>query len=78
MEKYNHWPYDVCFLEDVLSDNIAHYWSPDDVYIMFAQFDDTSVPWMSWPTFGEADDLYGQTTSIKYPKVRENDSAMST
>lgn len=60
---------DWLYEEDVLSDRVSHYWSPDSRYICFAEINDTNVPVISWPLYGEKTDVYGRTREIKYPKA---------
>ena len=55
--------------EDVLSSNVAHYWSPDSRYICYAELNDTDVPLQAWPRYGHKSDVYGDTIQIAYPKV---------
>lgn len=55
--------------EDVISDRISHYWSPDDSYVVYARIDDTEVPLQSWPVYGPKTDVYGKIRQITYPKA---------
>ena len=55
--------------EDVLSTSVAHYWSPDARYIVFAKFDDAKVPKQKFKMYGDKSDVYGQIEEISYPKV---------
>lgn len=60
---------DWLYEEDVLSDRVSHYWSPDSKYICYARLNDTEVPSISWPLYGDKSDVFGSTREIKYPKA---------
>jgi Dipeptidyl peptidase IV (DPP IV) N-terminal region len=60
------------FAEEVLGSNDAMWFSPDGSKLAFATFDDTSVKIMSFPYYGQADNLsfqYSVNINIHYPKV---------
>lgn len=59
----------TAIIEDVLTTNVGHYWSPDARYVIMAKFDDTKVPLQKWKVYGEVSDVYGSITEIAYPKV---------
>jgi dipeptidyl-peptidase-4 len=60
---------DWLYEEDVLSDRVAHYWSPNDQYICYASFNDTDVPLQPWPWYGSKSNVYVRTIQIAYPKA---------
>ena len=57
------------FSEDVISDRVSHYWSPDGKYICYARLDDNGVPLQAWPWYGAKSNVFGDTIEIAYPKV---------
>jgi len=65
---------DWLYEEDVLSDRVSHYWSPDNKYICYARLDDTLVPSISWPLYGDKSNVFGFTREIKYPKAGDVDA----
>lgn len=65
---YNGVP-DWLYEEDVLSDRVSHYSSPDGNHILYAELNDTGVPLQAWPWYGSTEDVYGQTVQIPYPKA---------
>jgi len=56
-------------VEDVLGSRVAHYWSPDRKHICFARFNDTAVPLIKFPRYGDRTEMYNDVTEIAYPKV---------
>jgi len=65
---YNGIP-DWLYEEDVLSERVSHYVSPEGRYICYAELNDTEVPLQAWPWYGSKDDVYGTTIRIPYPKA---------
>jgi len=65
---YNGVP-DWLYEEDVISDRVSHYWSPDGRYICYAELNDTEVPLQAWPWYGAKDNVFGSTMEIPYPKA---------
>jgi dipeptidyl-peptidase-4 len=55
--------------EDVISERVSHYWSPDSSYVVYARINDTEVPLQSWPVYGPKTDVYGKIRQITYPKA---------
>ena len=58
-----------CITEDVLFYSGTNYLSPDNQHLIYAEIDDTEVPLMYWPMYGEKDDVYGEPVMVAYPKV---------
>ena len=56
--------------EEILHSNVAHWWSTEGSYILYATFDDTEVPKYSFPNYGPGEAIYGYVDEIAYPKVR--------
>ena len=56
-------------VEDVLGSRRAHYWAPDGKHICFARFNDTAVPLIKYPHYGDRTEMYNDITEIAYPKV---------
>jgi len=65
---YNGVP-DWLYEEDVISDRVSHYWSPNGRYICYAELNDTEVPLQAWPWYGSKDNVFGSTILIPYPKA---------
>lgn len=64
----------VCFVfsEEVFSSNKALWFSPDGKKLAYGRFDDTDVPIMVIPIYGEPGKIssqYPRANFIKYPKV---------
>lgn len=55
--------------EDVLGEYQTHYWSADSSSLCYATFNDTEVPTMSWPVYGNKDQIYPTMKEIGYAKV---------
>lgn len=67
-----HWwgtPFLINFVEEVLSDNHAVWWSPDGSKLLYASFNDTLVKDFSFPIYGPMEHVYTTITNIPYPKV---------
>lgn len=66
--------YHIFFLsEEVLSSNKALWFSPDGKKVAYGRYNDTDVPIMVLPIYGEPGKLayqYPRANVIKYPKVR--------
>ncbi|KAK2192318.1 hypothetical protein NP493_34g05000 [Ridgeia piscesae] len=60
---------DWLYEEDVLGSRVAHYWSPDRKHICFARFNDTAVPLIKFPRYGDRTEMYNDVTEIAYPKA---------
>jgi len=60
---------DWLYEEDVISDRVSHYFSPDSKYICYARINVSHVPFISWPLYGEKTDVFGSTREIRYPKA---------
>ncbi len=57
------------FTEEILYSNSAHWWSTDNSFICYAQFDDTNVPLYRFPYYGKGSNIYGDIEAIAYPKA---------
>lgn len=58
--------------EEVLSSEIAMWYSPDGRYLAYASFNDTQVKDITFPHYGapgSLEDQYPTNVKIKYPKV---------
>ena len=55
--------------EDVISDRVSHYFSPDGNHIVYAKINASEVPFQSWPVYGDRSDVFGKTVEVRYPKV---------
>ena len=58
------------FTEEILHSNVAHWWSRQASYILYATFDDTEVPKYRFPTYGPGEAIYGYVDEMAYPKVK--------
>lgn len=58
---------DWIYEEEVLANDEAIWWAPDDSKFIFAKFDDTEVDDYTFPRY-TANQQYSPLTSIKYPK----------
>lgn len=58
---------DWIYEEEVLADDKALWWSPDDSSFVFAQFNDTNVPTYKFPLY-TTNKQYSSFAQIKYPK----------
>lgn len=68
---YNGIP-DWVYEEEVVSSNKALWFSPDGKRLAFARYDDTAVPTMVVPVYGEPGNpffLYPRANIVKYPKA---------
>lgn len=66
---------DWVFEEEVFASNSATWFSPDGKKIAFVQFNDTTVPVMTLPVYGEVGEpafQYPNTLGVNYPKVGAN------
>ncbi len=64
--------------EEILHSNVAHWWSKDGTYILYARFDDTNVPTYRFPNYGPGEAIYGYVDEIAYPKVRNTSDLWSS
>lgn len=62
---------DWLYEEEILSSNVAHWWSPDSRYLCYASFNDTLVPVFRFPHYGQKSDLYEEFVEFPYPKAGE-------
>lgn len=58
---------DWIYEEEVLADDKALWWSPDDTKFVFAQFNEKDVPTYDFPTY-TGKNQYNPIEKIKYPK----------
>ncbi|XP_063789703.1 prolyl endopeptidase FAP-like isoform X2 [Pseudophryne corroboree] len=58
---------DWVYEEEMLGTKYATWWSPSGKFIAYVQFNDTDVPAIEYPFYGE--DQYPQTIKIPYPKA---------
>lgn len=58
---------DWVYEEEVLANDKAIWWSPDDSAFVFAQFNDTNVPSYTFPLY-TTNEQYSPFNEIKYPK----------
>lgn len=61
-----------CFVEEIISDTNAVWFSPDGKKLAYASFNDTDVNVMSIPYYGEPGNLdsqYPRAMNLRYPKV---------
>ena len=68
----------LCFTEEILKSNSAHWWSPDGSYICYGQFNDSDVPRYKHPFYGDGTNIYGDTVEIAYPKVTSSVTKLAT
>lgn len=59
----------MCATEELFSTNVAHWWSPNDRFIVYAVFNETKVPIHRFPFYGPTSNIYESTVEIPYPKV---------
>ena len=59
------WLYDG----EVLRSNVAHWWSPDNRYICYAELNTSLITPDSYPVYGMDGALYANTVDIRIPKV---------
>lgn len=60
---------DWLYEEDVLGTRVTHYSSADAKFVCYAVLNDTEVPLQAWPVYGDANDVFGKTIEIPYPKA---------
>ncbi|XP_075036850.1 prolyl endopeptidase FAP [Mixophyes fleayi] len=66
---------DWVYEEEMLGSKYALWWSPNGNFIAYVQFNDTEVPVIEYPFFGE--DQYPQTIKIPYPKAGAKNPAVT-
>lgn len=59
---------DWIYEEEVLADEKAVWWCPDDSKLIFAKFDDSDVNTYSFPKYINNDNRFPRLEEIKYPK----------
>ncbi|CAR28546.1 hypothetical protein ZYGR_0S01790 [Zygosaccharomyces rouxii] len=59
---------DWIYEEEVLADEKAVWWCPDDSKLIFAKFDDSEVNTYSFPKYINNGNMFPQLEEIKYPK----------
>ncbi|GAV54952.1 hypothetical protein ZYGR_0AS02750 [Zygosaccharomyces rouxii] len=59
---------DWIYEEEVLADEKAVWWCPNDSKLIFAKFDDSEVNTYSFPRYINNDNMFPQSEEIKYPK----------
>ncbi|XP_032239823.2 prolyl endopeptidase FAP isoform X2 [Nematostella vectensis] len=68
---YNGVP-DWVYEEDVYGTNFAMWFSPDDSYLGYGEFNDTLVTWFSYIYYGPNKDAYTEVKKLAYPKPGYN------
>ncbi|XP_061908140.1 dipeptidyl peptidase 4-like isoform X1 [Entelurus aequoreus] len=58
---------DWVYEEEMFSSNQGLWWSPGGKYVSYVEFNDTEVPFVEYPWYG--DSQYPSTVSIPYPKA---------
>jgi hypothetical protein len=65
------------FTEEVLSSNLALWFSDDGHMMLYATFNDTMVEELRFPWYGSLEEgkLYPDIRSLRYPKVHTHNAA---
>jgi len=68
---------DWVYEEEILHTSRAHWWSPSNTYLCFAQFDDSAVPTYRFPFYGPGENIYGNIEEFAYPKAGDKSEGIT-